>query len=160
MTTLDLTTGSVHRRSARLLRRAALNTATNFYRAWKNRRAFYRLGEMSDAELADIGLTRADLHVAIDVPFGGDPTVRLGHIAEARAAQDPARRQSRAVERAARRLLARPGAPDRGLPHLPVPPAKPARCPVPTRHRSHLTARRLQDPGFFLAYRCRSMPLG
>ncbi len=57
----------------------------NFYRAWKNRRAFYRLGEMSDAELADIGLTRSDLHVAIDVPFGSDPTVRLRSIASARA---------------------------------------------------------------------------
>ncbi|KQZ93226.1 hypothetical protein ASD64_19025 [Mesorhizobium sp. Root157] len=49
----------------------------NFYKAWKNRRAFYRLGEMSDAELADIGLTRADLHVAIDTPFGTDPTAKL-----------------------------------------------------------------------------------
>lgn len=57
------------------------NTVFNFYRAWKNRRAFYRLGEMSDAELADIGLTRADLHVAIDVPFGSDPTARLRTIA-------------------------------------------------------------------------------
>ena len=57
----------------------------NFCRAWKNRRAFYRLGEMSDAELADIGLTRSDLHVAIDVPFGSDPTVRLRCIASARA---------------------------------------------------------------------------
>ncbi len=54
------------------------------YRAWKNRRAFYRLGEMSDAELADIGLTRADLHVAIDGPFGLDPTVRLREIASDR----------------------------------------------------------------------------
>ncbi|KQZ15699.1 MULTISPECIES: DUF1127 domain-containing protein [unclassified Mesorhizobium] len=56
----------------------------NFYRAWKNRRAFYRLGEMSDAELADIGLTRSDLHVAIDVPFGSDPTVKLRCITGAR----------------------------------------------------------------------------
>jgi uncharacterized protein YjiS (DUF1127 family) len=53
----------------------------NFYTAWKNRRAFYQLGEMTDFELADIGLTRADLHVAIDAPFGTDPTVRLRAIA-------------------------------------------------------------------------------
>jgi uncharacterized protein YjiS (DUF1127 family) len=53
----------------------------NFYKAWKNRRAFYRLGEMSDAELADIGLTRADLYVAIDGPFGADPTAKLRAIA-------------------------------------------------------------------------------
>jgi hypothetical protein len=39
---------------------------------------------MSDAELADIGLTRADLHVAIDVPFGRDPTAILREIASDR----------------------------------------------------------------------------
>lgn len=57
-----------------------------FVRAWKNRRAFYRLGEMTDVELADIGLTRADLHVAIDVPFGSDPTVKLRAITRNRFA--------------------------------------------------------------------------
>src|SRR5690242_13660526 len=62
-----------------------VNAIANSYRAWKNRRAFYRLGEMTDAELADIGLTRADLHVAIDVPFGRDPTVKLRAIASERA---------------------------------------------------------------------------
>ena len=56
-----------------------------FFRAWKNRRAFYCLGEMTDTELADIGLTRADLHVAIDVPFGSDPTVKLRTLASNRA---------------------------------------------------------------------------
>ena len=40
---------------------------------------------MSDAELADIGLTRADLHVAIDLPFTGDPTVRLRSIRQVRS---------------------------------------------------------------------------
>lgn len=60
------------------------NAVANAYRAWKNRRVFYRLGEMSDTELADIGLTRADLHVA-NVPFGRDPTVRLRAIAADRA---------------------------------------------------------------------------
>ncbi|MBZ9674435.1 DUF1127 domain-containing protein [Mesorhizobium sp. ES1-1] len=70
------------------------NTVFNIYRAWKNRRAFYRLGEMSDAELADIGLTRGDLHVAVDVPFGRDPTVVLRQIASDRVEtiQDIARR--------------------------------------------------------------------
>jgi uncharacterized protein YjiS (DUF1127 family) len=62
------------------------NRAVGYYRAWKNRRAFYRLGEMSDAELADIGLTRADLFVAVDLPFGSDPTVKLRSIAGLRAA--------------------------------------------------------------------------
>jgi len=63
-----------------------VNVLANSYRAWKNRRAFYRLGEMSDAELADIGLTRADLFVAVDLPFGSDPTVKLRSIAGLRAA--------------------------------------------------------------------------
>ena len=61
-----------------------VNALANFLRAWKNRREFYRLGEMSDAELADIGLTRSDLTVAIDLPFGSDPTAHLGSLAEAR----------------------------------------------------------------------------
>ena len=71
------------------------NAATGFFRAWKNRRAFYRLGEMSDAELADIGLTRTDLSVAVSgIPFGSDPTARLGAIRESRldTIEDIARR--------------------------------------------------------------------
>ncbi|WP_370156571.1 DUF1127 domain-containing protein [Ferrovibrio sp.] len=68
-----------------------VNAIVNFLRAWKNRRAFYRLGEMSDAELADIGLTRADLNVAIDLPFGSDPTAHLGSMAETRRVEALAR---------------------------------------------------------------------
>ncbi|WP_157016916.1 DUF1127 domain-containing protein [Mesorhizobium xinjiangense] len=65
-----------------------------FLRSWKNRRAVYRLGEMTDAQLADIGLTRSDLHVAWLVPFGEDPTATLGSMARARSleAEDAARR--------------------------------------------------------------------
>jgi uncharacterized protein YjiS (DUF1127 family) len=70
--------------------------AAELYRAWKNRRAFYRLGELSDAELADIGLTRTDLHVAVAAPFASDPTVRLRDIAGERigTVEDCARRVS------------------------------------------------------------------
>ena len=68
-----------------------VNAIVKFLRAWKNRRAFYRLGEMSDAELADIGLTRADLNVAIDLPFGSDPTTHLGSMAETRRVEALAR---------------------------------------------------------------------
>ncbi|WP_457935558.1 DUF1127 domain-containing protein [Mesorhizobium sp. 10J20-29] len=68
-----------------------VNAIVKFLRAWKNRRAFYRLGEMSDAELADIGLTRADLNVAIDLPFGSDPTSHLGSMAETRRVEALAR---------------------------------------------------------------------
>lgn len=69
--------------AARPLARAA-SAVASFLRAWKNRREFYRLGEMSDTELADIGLTRADLSVAVDLPFGEDPTAHVGHVAAAR----------------------------------------------------------------------------
>lgn len=62
-----------------------LDRLAGFFRAWKNRRAVHRLGEMSDAGLADIGLTRADLHAATDVPLGIDPTVRLRAIADERS---------------------------------------------------------------------------
>lgn len=51
-------------------------------RAWRNRRAFYRLAEMSDVELHDIGLTRGDLNVPLDL--GGDPTAHLGRHARQR----------------------------------------------------------------------------
>nr|WP_292773884.1 DUF1127 domain-containing protein [Mesorhizobium sp.] len=63
--------------------------------AWKNRRDFYRLGEMSDTELADIGLRRSDLSVVVDLPFVRDPTIYLGSVAEAR------RRESEASARLA-----------------------------------------------------------
>jgi uncharacterized protein YjiS (DUF1127 family) len=56
----------------------------NAYKAYGNRRAFYRLGELSDSELADIGLTRADLHVAVGHPFGPDPTASLSVIVRRR----------------------------------------------------------------------------
>ena len=61
-----------------------VDAVMNFLRAWKNRREVYRLGEMSDTELADIGLTRSDLNVVVDLPFGRDPTARLGTLAAAR----------------------------------------------------------------------------
>lgn len=63
---------------------AIVNVVSKYLRAWKNRREFYRLGEMSDTELADIGLTRSDLSVVVDLPFGKDPTAHLGSLAAAR----------------------------------------------------------------------------
>jgi uncharacterized protein YjiS (DUF1127 family) len=94
MTTYHFATETPRIASRPALAARVANTVVNFYRAWKNRRAFYRLGEMSDAELADIGLCRGDLHVAIDVPFGRDPTTKLRALAEDRAAtvEDFARR--------------------------------------------------------------------
>ncbi len=56
----------------------------DFLRAWKHRRQVYRLGDMSDAQLADIGLVRSDLNVVVDLPFTRDPTAQLGAFAAAR----------------------------------------------------------------------------
>ena len=94
MTTLDHARETMHSAARPAYAARVVNAAVNFLRAWKNRRAFYRLGEMSDAELADIGLTRSDLNVAVDLPFGADPTAHLGSMADARirAIEDMARR--------------------------------------------------------------------
>lgn len=74
---------------------AVITLLAKTFRAWRNRREIYRLGEMSDAQLADIGLTRSDLHVVWQTPFGIDPTEQLGQISEARI---------RAYEALARRI--------------------------------------------------------
>ncbi|RUW71635.1 MULTISPECIES: DUF1127 domain-containing protein [unclassified Mesorhizobium] len=84
MTTFDFATETSRVTTRPAVATRVLNAVADAYRAWKNRREFYRLGEMSDAELADIGLTRADLHVAVAVPFGRDPTVKLRAIASDR----------------------------------------------------------------------------
>lgn len=62
-----------------------MRVLATLYRKWKNRREVFRLGELSDRELADIGLTRSDLHVAISSPFGTDPTSWLATQARLRA---------------------------------------------------------------------------
>jgi uncharacterized protein YjiS (DUF1127 family) len=65
----------------------------NLYRAWKNRRHVNRLADLSDHELADIGLTRSDLAVVLRSPIGVDPTSRLSAMARERfTAEDGARR--------------------------------------------------------------------
>jgi len=69
----------------------AVNLVSGIYRSWKNRRDFERLGQLSDTELADIGLRRVDLHVVDDLPFFVDPTQRLSVIAEERVRRDEQR---------------------------------------------------------------------
>jgi uncharacterized protein YjiS (DUF1127 family) len=71
-----------------------VQVAVKLLRALKNRREFYRLGELSDAELADIGLTRADLHVAYGHPLGSDPTSALSVIVQRRADDEEAAARS------------------------------------------------------------------
>jgi uncharacterized protein YjiS (DUF1127 family) len=69
----------------------AAEKAGAIYRAWANRRALYRLGEMNDIELADIGLSRSDLFAARTVPAHMDPTARLGALADINRRQNAAR---------------------------------------------------------------------
>ncbi len=88
MTTLDHCTPAIHSATRPALVTRAMRAISTFYRSWKNRRDFYELGNMSDTELADIGLTRADLYVAIRSPFDFDPTAHLGAIAQSRAAEE------------------------------------------------------------------------
>jgi uncharacterized protein YjiS (DUF1127 family) len=85
MTTTDHCTTHHAERPALPARMAKL--VSNLWRAFRNRGAFQRLGEMSDAELADVGLTRADLRTASDPRFGPDPTARLGAMAGERIRQ-------------------------------------------------------------------------
>ena len=59
MTALDLATDAPRAYASGFPARS--QRVTKMYRALKNRREFYRLGEMTDAELRDIGLTRSDL---------------------------------------------------------------------------------------------------
>ena len=75
MTTLDLDATSLRRAPREAVARRAVNWIVASYKAWQNRRAFYRLSELSDVELHDIGLTRGDLSVA--VTLGNDPTASL-----------------------------------------------------------------------------------
>jgi uncharacterized protein YjiS (DUF1127 family) len=70
---------------------ATVEKAASLYRAFANRRELYRLGDMSDLELADIGLSRSDLFVARDVPAHIDPTARLGALADINRRQNAAR---------------------------------------------------------------------
>lgn len=94
MATFDHATETMQVASRPVFAARVVNSIANFFRAWKNRRAFYHLGEMSDAELADIGLTRSDLSVAIELPFGADPTARLGALVEARISRAEAMARS------------------------------------------------------------------
>jgi uncharacterized protein YjiS (DUF1127 family) len=55
-----------------------VNKTSALFTAWQNRRAVYQLGQMSDHELSDIGLTRADLYAVQGGPLSVDPTARLG----------------------------------------------------------------------------------
>ena len=94
MTTIDHTTPTARFATRTSMVARLVQGVSSLYRAFKNRREFYRLGEMSDAELADIGLTRADLHVADGHPFAVDPTAALSAMVRRRAEDEEAAARS------------------------------------------------------------------
>ena len=94
MITIDHTTPTARFATRTSMVARLVQGVSGLYRAFKNRREFYRLGEMSDAELADIGLTRADLHVAYGHPFAVDPTLALSAMVRRRAEDEEAAARS------------------------------------------------------------------
>ncbi|WP_246775769.1 DUF1127 domain-containing protein [Methylobacterium aquaticum] len=85
--------------------RKAVQIVARIVTLWINRRAAYRLAELDDRGLKDIGLTRNDVMGALDLPFMQDPTLPLVHRRRARRQPPPpavtvrlAARDGRAVE--------------------------------------------------------------
>ncbi|MFH6781759.1 MULTISPECIES: DUF1127 domain-containing protein [Methylobacterium] len=85
--------------------RKAAQIVARIVTLWINRRAAYRLAELDDRGLKDIGLTRSDVEGVLDLPFRHDPTIPLVHRRRARRQPAPpavtvrlAARDGRAVE--------------------------------------------------------------
>jgi uncharacterized protein YjiS (DUF1127 family) len=94
MTALDHHTHAIAagRRTVAAVSRVS-NGLRALLRSLLNRREVNRLGSLSDHELADIGLMRTDLVVAMRAPVGVDPTARLSAIVRERyLIEDGARR--------------------------------------------------------------------
>jgi uncharacterized protein YjiS (DUF1127 family) len=60
---------------------AALQFAERTVRAWRNRKSVARLGELDDHLLADLGLTRRDVNLALAQPLFSDPSAELRRVA-------------------------------------------------------------------------------
>ena len=54
-----------------------LATARSAWRAWSNRRRLADLSDFDDHMLADLGLTRDDVRLALTLPFAHDPSLEL-----------------------------------------------------------------------------------
>lgn len=91
MNTIDCTQTPIRRPLALTLAAQVLAKVGDVMNAYRNRREFYRLGQMSDLELADIGLRRGDLYAVSENTLTLDPTSRLGALAEGRIREDFAR---------------------------------------------------------------------
>lgn len=57
--------------------RAVLSGLRRLHRRMKNRRAIEGLVALDRAQLADLGLTRADVEAVLALPLSADPSVRL-----------------------------------------------------------------------------------
>jgi uncharacterized protein YjiS (DUF1127 family) len=84
MTVIDLAHRKTHAAARQAIVARMTENTVRFFRVWRNRRAFSRLSRLTDRELKDIGLTRADLYIAGKTTYGADPTTRLRMIVEAR----------------------------------------------------------------------------
>lgn len=85
MTTLDHPTHAIGAETRTVVTVARLTEVVRmFFRLLKNRRQVGQLTRLSDHALADIGLMRTDLEVALSAPFGSDPSVKLSDFARER----------------------------------------------------------------------------
>jgi uncharacterized protein YjiS (DUF1127 family) len=95
MTALDHPTHAISAEPRTVAAVARLMEAMRvLFRSLKNRRQVNYLSQLSDYELADIGLMRTDLEVVMGAPMTVDPTARLSQYA----------RERYVVERGARRV--------------------------------------------------------
>lgn len=56
---------------------AVINRLSAMYRAWRSRKAIMDMRDFDDAQLADIGLKRSDINMALDLPLSVDPSHHL-----------------------------------------------------------------------------------
>ena len=92
MAATDHVTRSVTVAFPALLVARVVGTAHALRRALVNRRMFHRLKEMTDRELADVGLMRGDLHEAWRRRAEIDPTLHLSQMARLRTFEEIVRR--------------------------------------------------------------------
>lgn len=56
---------------------ALLSWSVAAFGTWRNRRAVADMRDLDDAQLADIGLSRRDVEIALQAPISTDPTLHL-----------------------------------------------------------------------------------
>ncbi len=74
---------------------AAINRVAKLARSIMNRLAVNKLTEMTDQQLADIGLVRSDVTKALEIGLLDDPTLQLARAAKMRASSRFTRIRSR-----------------------------------------------------------------